>query len=234
MTAKPKQDDAAHRDHGPFVGADGFAMLALSVLVIACSVGLTLLAALVHVLRIGWMTPAAGPLASRILVMGYRLPPDGRPERRYQQRLDRGQGRLLSCPGSVMFLLGGRGRPGLASEAEAGALYLSARGVPPERIRLEDRSRHTLENLRHYRDAWLAEPDAPAVLVSSRFHLARACLMAAGLGIPCVGCAAEANAAEILHRPARLLVEAFLLHWYVVGCRFSYWTGNRHMLARIS
>jgi hypothetical protein len=34
-------------------------------------------------------------------------------------------------------------------------------------------------------------------------------------------------------RPARVLSEAFLVHWYVVGFRFSHWIGNAHMLARI-
>nr|WP_294508790.1 YdcF family protein [uncultured Rhodopila sp.] len=233
MIAKQGIYENRRGELGPFVGADGFAMLALSCLVMVGTGGLTLLFAVVHVMRTGWRAPADVAGATRILVPGYRLPPDGRPNRVYQQRLDRARALARASPHADVFLLGGRARPGVASEAEAGAAWLQARGLAAARLRCEDRSRHTLENLRLYRDAYPPGPNEPAVLVTSRFHLARAALMAAGLGLHCRPCAAEAKPAAILPRLDRVVAEAFLVHWYVVGCRFSHWIGNAHMLARI-
>jgi uncharacterized SAM-binding protein YcdF (DUF218 family) len=233
MVAKPGLEENQHGGLGPFVGVDGFAMLALSCCVMLGCGGLTLLAAFLHVMRAGWRAPADVSAVSRILVLGYRLPRGGRPDRIYQERLDRSRALLRALPHASVFLLGGRARPGAASEAEAGATWLQAHGVPAGRLRCEDRSRHTLENLRLYRDAFPSGPDEPAALVTSRFHLARAALMAAGLGLRCRPCAAEAEPGAVLLRPSRVLAEAFLVHWYVVGCRFSHWTGNARMLARI-
>jgi uncharacterized SAM-binding protein YcdF (DUF218 family) len=233
MMAKPALEGNRHGGLGPFVGGDGFAMLGLSCLVILACGGLTLLAAIVHVVRAGWSAPADAAGASRILVLGYKLPPDGRPDRIYRERLSRSLALSRALPHARMFLLGGRARPGLASEAEAGAVWLQAQGVASGQLRCEDRSRHTLENLRLYRDAFAVGADEPAALVTSRFHIARAALMAAGLGLDCRPCAAEAKPVAALARPSRVLSEGFLVHWYVVGVRFSHWIGNAHMLARI-
>ena len=226
--------DEAGEELRPFVGADGVAMLALSGLVLLVTGGATLLAVFFCVLRIALATPANASGATRILVLGYRLAADGQPARPFRERLERAAALFAASPQAVLFVLGGRTRPGLPSEAEAGAACLRAGGVPAERLRREDRSRHTLENLRHYRAAFPAGPEERVLLVTSRFHLARAGAMARGLSLNCTPCAAEASAASVLRRPGRLLMEAFLLHWYAVGNCFSRWTGNQRLLARIS
>ena len=226
----------------PFVGVDGLLTLGLSCLVMAAGCGVTLAAALVHAGRVAWWTPSTASGAARILVLGYRLGADGTPTSPMLVRLDRALALLETCPGATVFVLGGATGGGPAgkhpTEAEAGLAYLRAHGVPPGRSHGEDRSRHTLENLRHYRASFPADPAHPGptggtVLVTSRFHLARAALMARGLSLPVQLCAAEDRPCRAL-RPVRLLTEAFLVHWYVVGRCFSLWTGNRRMLARIS
>jgi uncharacterized SAM-binding protein YcdF (DUF218 family) len=233
MMTEPKIEYDDRGNLGPFVGTDGFAMLALSCLVIVCSSGFSLLVALLFVLRVGWTTPADYPRAFRILVLGYQLPADGQPAWVYRQRLERAWALLSASPTSQLFLLGGCARRDVMSEAAAGAIYLQTLGVPAERLCCEERSRHTLENLRLYRDAFPSGPVEATVLVSSRFHLARAGLMAAGLGLRCRLCAAEAKSAAILNQPGRVLIEAFFVHWYLVGCCFSRWTGNARMLSRV-
>ena len=217
----------------PIVGFDGFAMLALSALVLTLSLGVSFLPALAHVLRTAWTTPAALPGAARIIVLGHRLRPDGTPSRHFRHRLDRARA-LHAQSGAEIFLLGGCTRPAGPSEAKAGAAYLRARSVPPDRLRCEDRSRHTLENLRAYRAAFPAAPGGTAVLVTSRFHLARASLLAGGLGLAHLPCAAEAGRAHLARLPGTLLFEAFLIHWYIVGRGFCRWTGDARMTARIS
>ena len=72
------------------------------------------------------------------------------------------------------------------------------------------------------------------VLVSRRYHLARAQALARGLGLQPVLCAAEERLGRDPWTCWRLVLEAYYLHWYAVGKTWSRWTGNRHSLARIT
>jgi uncharacterized SAM-binding protein YcdF (DUF218 family) len=212
------------------VGGDGWVTLAISCTILVASLGLTLLASLGVILRSAWLAPAAAPSRKRVIVLGHRLETGGRPSVRYCQRLERAAALLEASPVATVHLLGGRAMGCAVSEAEVGADYLIARGVCPRRIRNEDRSRHTLENLQRYRAAFATSDEERAVLVTSRFHLARAGMMARGLGVRHCLCAAE-------DRPGfcwPMLQEAFLVHWYVTGRTVARWTGNRRMLARIT
>lgn len=157
-----------------------------------------------------------------MLVLGTAL--DGtRPGPAFAARLDRARTLAEADLALRIAVLGG----GMPSEAEAGAAWLVAAGIAPGRILTETRSRHTLENLREFRDA---VPEASAILlVTSRSHLARAVAMAEGFGLAVRPVAADD---PVLLR--RLPVEAFLLHWYLVGRAFARVTRNRRMLARIA
>lgn len=216
-------------------GGDGLAMLALSLAVAALSGGVSVLLALAHVWRVAARTPAhadpagEGGAPGRILVLGMRLGRDGRPGPLYRARLDRACALLAAAPGAEVVLLGGRTRPGVPSEAQAGRDHLRARGVPDAAIRLEAESRHTLENLRLYREGFPLA--GRVVLVTGRFHLARAGLMAETLGIAHRLCAAEAGWRA---RPGALVQEALLVHWFLVGRAYCRLTGHARMLARIT
>jgi uncharacterized SAM-binding protein YcdF (DUF218 family) len=214
------------------IGRDGLATLALSSVVMLASLGTTLLAALAYVVWIGAVTPPTAPAASVIIVLGMRLGPGGAPRSRYRRRLHRAW-RLLA-PGAEIVILGGRTRAGVVSEAEAGMRYLLHRGVPPERIRLEDRSCHTLENLRQYRAQFGALLSERPALVTNRFHLARSSLLARGMGLAHTPCAAEDRPASLLREAPRVVREAVLIHWYMVGRTYARWAGNERMAARIS
>ena len=225
---------------GAILGPDGAATLGLSLLVVAATGGLSLLAALVQVLHVGWTAPdgvqpdappAAASPARQIVVLGRRLDARGRPGAAFQARLGRALALWRAAGPVEIVVLGGRARGAATSEAAAGRAWLLARGVPEAAIRVEDRSRHTLENLRCYR-AGFAVAGTPALLVSSRVHLARVRLMAQGLALPHRLCAAEARRAAALRLPD-LLVEAFFVHWYRVGRGFARQTGNARMLRRI-
>jgi uncharacterized SAM-binding protein YcdF (DUF218 family) len=145
------------------------------------------------------------------------------PGRAFAARLERARALAEADPSLRIAVLGG----GTPSEAEAGAAWLHAAGIAPGRILAETRSRHTLENLRAFRDAVPAH--GAALLVTSRSHLARAAAMADGFGL-LVQPVAAADPAGL----RRLPVEAFLLHWYLVGRAFARATRNRRMLARIA
>lgn len=219
----------------PFLGPEGVVTLLLALAVAGCTLGLSLAAALWQVLRIARSAPSdPGEPARQAVVLGTKLA-DGQPGHAFRARLDRVLALAARLPGLEVVVLGGATAPGAPSEAVAGRRYLLAAGLAPGRIVTEARSRHTLENLREFRAAFrpAASSGPPVLLVTSRTHLARALLMARGLGLPALPCAAEAG--RLPPREwRRLPAEAFLLHWYVVGRSFARMTGNRRMLARIS
>ncbi|HEY0522689.1 MAG TPA: YdcF family protein [Stellaceae bacterium] len=215
------------------VRLDGFAMLALSLVVAAVSGGLTIAAACVHAFAVARRTlPSAA--GNAVLVLGMRSR-RGVPERAYRARLDRALALSRSNPAARIIVLGGPTTEGQPSEAEIGRRYLIANGFPAARISIEDRSRHTLENLQEYRAAF-PHPSAelPLLLVTSRFHLARAALLARGLGIEHVPCAAEERPCWTVRDMLLLAREAFFIHWYVVGRTYARLSGNRRMAARIT
>jgi len=208
-------------------------MLALSTTLAALSCGATLLLSLAYVVWIAWRTKCDAPPSRRILVLGMRLDPEGKPGPDYRMRLARAAALWTRDKRTEIVVLGGSRVAGQPSEAAAGAAFLEACGVATGSILLEDRSRHTLENLTLYRAHLGAETD-PAVLVTSRFHLARSSLLANGLNIAHVPCAAEQARRPPLRHVPMMLFEAALIHWYVTGRSFAWLTGNRRMAARIS
>jgi uncharacterized SAM-binding protein YcdF (DUF218 family) len=215
------------------IGTDGFAMLALSTVIIVLSCGTTLLLSLFYVLWIACRTGCDPPNVRRILVLGMRLDALGHPGPDYRARLERAAILHAKHDAAQIVIVGGSTTPGRLSESAAGAIFLQAHNVPAAAILLEDRSRHTLENLMLYRARFAADAD-PTVLVTSRFHLARSGLLAFGLEIPRVPCAAEQSRWPPLRHAPLVVFEALLIHWCVTGRSFARLTGNRRMAARIS
>ncbi|MGW4526541.1 YdcF family protein [Amycolatopsis sp. NPDC004378] len=98
-------------------------------------------------------------------------------------RLDRGR-RVLDAEdrkgrSPLLVTSGGQGPGEDVPEAHAMADHLVGRGLPRERIVLEDRSRTTRENLA-FSDALMRErrPDYRCVVVTNNFHVLRAALLA--------------------------------------------------------
>ena len=217
------------------IGRDGAVMLALSLAIAVLSGGLSFLVAVRLVWRTARRAAATPPLPpQRALVLGQVLTAAGSPGRGFEARLARARMLAATWPALEVVVLGGVTTPGLPSEAAAGRAWLLAHGMEPRKILLEDGSRHTLENLVRYRARFGVADGPPPVLITSRFHLARSSLLAAGLDIAHVPCAAEATwqPTRALVRP--LLMEALLVHWYVTGRCFARLTRNRRMFARIS
>lgn len=211
------------------LGTVGYATLLLSNLVLLASGGLLLLALFWRVIRTARTASATPRSSGPRLVLGHVLQ-HGRPSLLFIQRLRRAIALQRLAPHSPILLLGGRTSAGAPSEAEAGRDYLLEAGVPAARLVIEDGSRHTLENLQQARR--LIPPEPRPVLISNRFHLHRCGVSARALGLDVELCAAEPEG-----HPAqwlRMLMEAYLLHWFHVGRCWSRLTGNRRALARIS
>ncbi|WP_172600402.1 YdcF family protein [Sulfurivermis fontis] len=156
---------------------------------------------------------------------------DGEVGRDFCLRLERALA-LYAAGAETLLLLGGVTSAGSVSEAARGAGFLEAHCVPSTALRLEERSRHTLENLRHAREFLGAE--MPVTIVSNRYHLARIAVMADGLGMPYRLCAAEPHWQWSWPMAGRLLLEALYVHWYLTGRHWARLVRDRASEARIS
>ena len=103
------------------------------------------------------------------------------PSRMLRQRIDAAADYLIAHPDSVAIVSGGMGSGESITEAECMYNYLTAQGIAPERIILEDKATSTMENLRF--SLALMDEGATAAIVSNEFHLYRAGQMAASLGL---------------------------------------------------
>lgn len=103
-----------------------------------------------------------------------------------QRRLDRAVKYLEEHPDACVIVSGGRGNGEEITEAEAMEGYLLEKGIEGKRIRKEDRSRTTKENL-IFSQAYIEDMEQPIGIVSNNFHLYRAVCYARkeGYGAPC-------------------------------------------------
>lgn len=103
---------------------------------------------------------------------------------------------LETYPNAIAILSGGQGDNEDITEAQCMYDWLTARGISPDRLRMEDQATSTEENLRFSLDLIEAEtgtrPDTVAV-VSAAYHLGRASLLAKNEGITMLGYGAETS-----------------------------------------
>jgi len=214
-------------------GPDGIAMLLLSTAVAILTAGFSFAWALAHTLRVARRPWQAGPAPAVLLTLGKRIE-GGAISHDYKLRLDKTLSLYSESENIRILIVGGRTGGAELSEAEAGRDYLVRKGVEAGDILLEDKSHHTLENLQEARKILSREPGGPVALITNRYHLARCGQLARGLGIAHSLHPAEQklelNAATAL----KLAMEAFYMHWYIVGKIYSTVTKNEKMLNRIS
>lgn len=209
----------------------GYMMATLSLLIMLLSGGLTLLIALLYV----WRTAATvSPSANgkHVIVLGKRLL-NNVPDHDYRTRLDRATALFQTAPDRQLYLLGGTTGNADISESLAGMEYLMERGIPAAHLHLEQSSRNTLENLNQLRTHGDI-PDLAITLISNRYHLARASIMARQFGFQVEPCAAEEHATKGILAKLNYLIEALLLHWFLSGLCYAKLTRNQAMLIRIS
>ena len=95
---------------------------------------------------------------------------------------------LEAHPDCVAILTGGQGEGENLSEAQAMFDYLTARGISPEQLIMEDKATSTEENLKFSFEIIGSELDSSTIaVVSSEYHLHRAKTMAKMLGVEVYG-----------------------------------------------
>lgn len=116
------------------------------------------------------------------------------PSRSLQERLELALQYADRYPDTLLILSGGRGPGEAITEAEAMKRYLLGRGIPEERLLLEDRSTTTYENLlfsKSMLESRRVDPSqATFMIVTNDFHLYRAKFLAERLGLAAHGLAA--------------------------------------------
>lgn len=93
-------------------------------------------------------------------------------------RLDKGVQLYNNGYGKYIIVSGGRGSGESVTEADAMKLYLSEKGVPADKIILEDKSVSTMTNIANSSKVMKDNGMKTAVIVSNKYHLKRAVLMA--------------------------------------------------------
>ena len=131
-----------------------------------------LLAAIGLAVRGVWIPSQAADVA---VIFGNALDSQGAPKPILASRLDVGLHcyRSGQCP--VIFVSGAIDGPGL-DEAAAMRDYLIARGVPPDRIVVDNQGDNTLATAQHALAYMQAHGASRVMLVSQYYHLARAYL----------------------------------------------------------
>ncbi|MEM9796733.1 MAG: YdcF family protein [Pseudomonadota bacterium] len=115
------------------------------------------------------------------IVLGAAVRPDGGPSETLRLRVEHGVALHRAGQVSHLCLTGGQGRHG-APEAQVAADLARAADVPGSALILEAASRNTYENLA-YAHRLLPPDTAEIVIVSNRWHLPRARLIARLLGL---------------------------------------------------
>ena len=117
--------------------------------------------------------------AGNAIVLGMALE-DGKPTKDLLLRLDTARGYLEEHPGTTLILSGGNPDEAGLTEASVMKDLLADRGVPEEKMILEDRSETTRDNF--VNAAKIIDPADPVVFISSGYHMDRAAGMAKEAG----------------------------------------------------
>ena len=149
-----------------------------------CAAGFLIL--VITEVLIGWSAiTATGQPADYVIVLGARVR-GTRISNSLKQRLDRAIEYSEEYPNTVLVLSGGKGPGEEISEAACMYDYLTAHGVEPGRLILEDQASNTAENFAFswelLTEAGVDPAEGRVAVVTNDFHIARSELIAAREG----------------------------------------------------
>jgi len=219
--------------HSKQIGVDGIATFLLSFIIIILTAGLSYLFSLFKTFKTAKNAPSYIPETDILLVLGMRLHNDNI-NPLYQLRLNKAAELLASQSNLKVIILGGLTGNATLTEAQAGKSCLIQKGIQSDRILTEHQSRHTLENLKSAKNLIEQLNVHNIALLTNRFHLYRALMLAKGFKLTPTLCAAENMFSYKFINIFRIFTEAFYNHWYYVGRVFAFATRNKKMMDRIS
>jgi uncharacterized SAM-binding protein YcdF (DUF218 family) len=127
---------------------------------------------------------------------------DGLPSPVFAARLDHAVALYLTGAYRFLVVTGGRAAGDWTTEAAVAQAYALERGVPADRILVEDRGRTTLESLEAVAAILRGQDIADAVFVSDPPHMLRVLRMAADLGLIAWG--SPTPTSQVVASPSRL------------------------------
>lgn len=219
----PKQDNKTD--------IDGYLMLLLSMILMIATAGSSYLFWFIKIFKTANTVTHNCDEDVMVFVLGKKLI-NNKPDSEYVQRLKRAYDILIKDKDSQIIILGGKTGDATITEAFAGKLFLEEYKIDPSRINLEEHSRNTLENIKNAIKVFNLK-NKKIVIISNRYHLARAKKMAHGFGLEVNLCAAEEKLNLNLLSVLKLMIEAFHVHWYVSGQLYAHLTNNTRIINRI-
>jgi len=139
-----------------------------------------------------WLTSLAGVMfwegrdtarpAAAIVVLG-AAQYVGRPSPVLRARLDHAITLWRRGLAPRIIFTGGFGDRDTTSEAFVSQRYAVGRGVPPNRILIENSGRNTAESMQHVATLMDGEPSRDVILVSDPFHMLRLSILARRFGL---------------------------------------------------
>lgn len=161
----------------------------------------------------GALSSRRPPRADAGIVLGCATRPDGRPSAALTRRALAGASLLKQGRVGQLILSGGVG----SQRSEARAMYdvLTEAEADPSRLLLEERSHSTYQNLLYSRSILQGIGARSVVLITERYHLGRALLIARDLGLLAVGYGASSPRRSVRSWFWILLREASSVLWYL-------------------
>jgi uncharacterized SAM-binding protein YcdF (DUF218 family) len=211
---------------------DGIWTFLLTLLLLPVGFGIPLLICVVHVYRTA-RTQTSQCYTTHVLVFGKRLV-NQQIDDDYKQRLDKAFEYLQTNPEARLLLVGGVASGQTVSEAQAGKNYLLNLGIKAYRLKLEQESQNTLENLQHARRLLEQDNAFPITLISNRYHLARINTISTSLSMSHQLCACEEKFHFKVHLLPRLIMEGWYILWFHTGKSWSRLIRSQRMLSRVT
>lgn len=137
-------------------------------------------------------TPTAPSPSRTILVLGASVHPDKTPSPILRDRLDSAVALYRAQPDATI-IVSGDGREAHYNEPAAMKQYLLQHGIPDQRILADERGYTTYASMYHLAHRYHVKQ---CIVVSQKFHLARAISTGTLLGVSCVGLSADTGVYE--------------------------------------
>ena len=217
--------------HNNKIDIDGYSMFVLSGLVMIATAGISYLFCFKKIFQTANKTTHDCEENVVLCVLGKKLI-NNKPDSEYLLRLNRASHILNNDEQSHAILLGGKTGKASISEAFAGKEILLSNNIDPSRINLEEASINTLENIKNA-ITLVKKKDKKIVVVTNRYHLARAEQMSKGFGLDVEICAAEEKLNINLVTFFKLMSEALHVHWYLSGHYYAHLTNNNRIIKRV-
>lgn len=156
--------------------------------------------------------------APYMIVLGAKVRPDG-PSVSLQDRIDKAYEYMTEHPEVIAVVSGGQGNDEIMTEAQCMFDHLTAMGIAPERVWMEDKATSTDENLRLSLDLIqerTGQRPTKIGILSSEYHMLRSKLMAKKLGLECVGVPARTSRlSQLINHGMREV--AGIWHFFIFG-----------------